>query len=69
MTLTTDYSAFGNENMIALSYKKLAEDVVPGAQILIGDGSIVLEVISCDIATGRCKRCAQTRRRSGRERM
>ena len=52
VTLTTDYSAFGNENMIALSYKKLAEDVVPGAQILIGDGSIVLEVISCDIANG-----------------
>ena len=52
VTLTTDYSAFGNENMIALSYKKLAEDVDPGAQILIGDGSIVLEVISCDIANG-----------------
>ena len=52
MTLTTDYSALGNENTIAMSYKKLAEDVVPGAQILIGDGSIVLEVLSCDVANG-----------------
>ena len=52
VTLTTDYSALGNENTIAMSYKKLAEDVVPGAQILIGDGSIVLEVLSCDVANG-----------------
>ena len=61
VTLTTDYSFLGNENTIAISYKKLAEDVLPGAQILIGDGSIVLEVLSCDVANGTVKaRCTNT---------
>jgi pyruvate kinase len=34
------------------SYKKLAVDVKPGSQILIADGSIVLEVISTSPSTG-----------------
>ena len=36
----------------ACSYKKLAVDVKPGSQILIADGSIVLEVISTDPNAG-----------------
>ena len=57
ITLTTDYSFLGDENTIALSYKKLPQDVSPGSQILIADGSVVLEVLSCDVAGGtvRCK--------------
>ncbi|KAG1664824.1 hypothetical protein FOA52_007082, partial [Chlamydomonas sp. UWO 241] len=43
VTITTDYAAFGDENTIAMSYKKLAVDVKPGSQILCADGSIVLE--------------------------
>lgn len=34
------------------SYKKLAEDVKKGSQILCADGSIVLEVIDTDPAAG-----------------
>lgn len=39
------------------SYKKLAEDVKIGSQILCADGSIVLEVLSTDPAAGtvQCK--------------
>ena len=57
ITLTTDYSFLGDESTIALSYKKLPQDVSPGSQILIADGSVVLEVLSCDVAGGtvRCK--------------
>ena len=44
------------------SYPKLAQDVSPGCQILCADGSIVLEVVSCDAAAGtvraRCKNSA-----------
>ena len=34
------------------SYKKLAEDVSPGSQILCADGSIVLEVLSTNPKAG-----------------
>ncbi len=39
------------------SYKKLAEDVQPGSQILCADGSIVLEVLSTNAKAGtvHCK--------------
>ena len=39
------------------SYKKLAEDVKPGSQILCADGSIVLEVLSTNVKAGtvHCK--------------
>lgn len=42
VTITTDYSKLGDSNTIAMSYKKLAEDVKPGMAILCADGSIVL---------------------------
>jgi len=62
ITITTDYDFKGNEKMIALSYKQLARDVKPGNQILCADGSVVLEVLSCDVKNGtvraRCKNSA-----------
>ena len=61
VTLTTDYSVEGDSNVIAISYKKLAQDVFPGNQILIADGSLVLVVVSCDKASGTVKaRCTNT---------
>ncbi|EFJ41139.1 cytosolic pyruvate kinase [Volvox carteri f. nagariensis] len=58
VTITTDYAQPGDENTIAMSYKKLAHDVKPGSQILCADGSIVLEVISTDPAAGTVRaRC------------
>jgi pyruvate kinase len=61
ITVTTDYNHQGDENMIAMSYQKLAQDVKKGSQILCADGSIVLEVVSTDPAAGtvRCK-CLNT---------
>lgn len=49
VTITTDYSYKGDEKMFAMTYKFLARDVKPGGQILIGDGSIVLQCISADM--------------------
>ncbi|GLC37228.1 hypothetical protein PLESTB_000993700 [Pleodorina starrii] len=61
VTITTDYAQPGDENLIAMSYKKLAQDVKPGSQILCADGSIVLEVISTDPAAGTVRaRCMNT---------
>ena len=37
---------------LCCSYKKLAVDLSPGSQVLIADGSIVLEVISTDKGAG-----------------
>ena len=40
------------------SYKKLAVDLKPGSQVLIADGSIVLEVVSTDPKQGTVRaRC------------
>eukprot|EP00798_Chlamydomonas_sp_ICE-L_P000272 gene272-1601_t len=57
INITTDYNFEGTEETIAMSYKKLAEDVKPGSQILIADGSIVLEVLTTNPSAGsvRCK--------------
>ena len=45
----------------ARSYKKLAQDVRPGLQILCADGSIVLEVVSTNPAAGTVRaRCLNT---------
>ncbi|GIL56779.1 hypothetical protein Vafri_12087 [Volvox africanus] len=61
VTIITDYAQPGDENTIAMSYKKLAQDVKPGSQILCADGSIVLEVISTDAAAGTVRaRCMNT---------
>ena len=52
-----DYSLKGDENMICMSYKKLAEDVQPGMVILCADGTISFTVLSCDTEAGlvRCR--------------
>ena len=61
VTLTTNYSAEGDSKLIAISYSKLAQDVFPGNQILIADGSLVLVVTSCDKANGTVQaRCTNT---------
>ena len=61
VTIHTDYSLHGDEYNVAMSYKKLPEDVAPGAEILIGDGSIVMTVLSCHPESGTVKcRCANT---------
>ncbi len=44
VTITTDYEQKGNDSLVAMSYKKLAEDVKVGQTILIADGSISLQV-------------------------
>ncbi|KAG6570310.1 hypothetical protein SDJN03_29225, partial [Cucurbita argyrosperma subsp. sororia] len=55
--ISTDYSLKGDENMICMSYKKLAEDVKPGSVILCSDGTISFTVLSCDKKLGlvRCR--------------
>jgi len=61
ITITTDYEFKGNNTTIAMSYKKLAEDVHPGSTILVADGSISLEVLSTNPAAGTVKaRCLNT---------
>lgn len=61
ITVTTDYTIKGDEEMIAMSYQKLAVDLKPGNTILCADGTITLTVLSCDAAAGtvRC-RCENT---------
>nr|XP_033514209.1 pyruvate kinase, cytosolic isozyme-like isoform X1 [Nicotiana tomentosiformis] len=47
----------GDESMICMSYKKLAEDVKPQSVILCADGTITFTVLSCDKENGlvRCR--------------
>jgi len=47
LKLTTDYDFKGDSTCIACTYQKLPTSVVPGNQILMADGSVVLEVKSC----------------------
>lgn len=62
ITISTDYSIKGDENMICMSYKKLAEDLKPGSVILCADGTISFTVLSCDKKQGlvhcRCENSA-----------
>ncbi|KAL3752013.1 hypothetical protein ACJRO7_012776 [Eucalyptus globulus] len=62
ITISTDYSIKGDETMICMSYKKLAEDVKPGSVILCADGTITFTVLSCDTEAGlvycRCENSA-----------
>ncbi|URD86495.1 Pyruvate kinase [Musa troglodytarum] len=61
ITITTDYSIKGDENMISMSYKKLPIDLKPGNTILCSDGTITLIVLSCDLEAGTVKcRCQNT---------
>ncbi|MQM15172.1 hypothetical protein Taro_048109 [Colocasia esculenta] len=68
ITISTDYSLKGDENLITMSYKKLPVDLKPGNTklpvdlkpgntILCVDGTITLTVLSCDPASGtvRCR--------------
>ena len=52
LTLTTDYSVVGDENLIAVSYQWMARDVKCGDNILMADGSVMLEVLSTDVDAG-----------------
>eukprot|EP00980_Cylindrotheca_fusiformis_P004156 scaffold909_cov135-Cylindrotheca_fusiformis.AAC.13 len=52
LTLTTDYSFKGNNQRLACSYPSMATSVSPGQPILVADGSLVLTVLSCDVAAG-----------------
>ncbi|XP_043693807.1 pyruvate kinase, cytosolic isozyme [Telopea speciosissima] len=62
ITISTDYSIKGDENMISMSYKKMAEDLNPGSVILCADGTITLTVLSCNKNVGlvqcRCENSA-----------
>lgn len=57
ITITTDYSIKGDENLISMSYMKLAEHVKPQSIILCADGTISLTVLTCDKEQGlvRCR--------------
>ncbi|GLT79491.1 hypothetical protein SLA2020_509770 [Shorea laevis] len=57
ITITTDYSIKGDENLISMSYQKLAQDLKPGSVILCSDGTISLTVLACDKQSGlvRCR--------------
>jgi pyruvate kinase len=52
LILTTDYSFKGDSKKLACSYPSLPKSVSPGQSILVADGSLVLTVLSCDIAAG-----------------
>jgi pyruvate kinase len=47
LKLTTDYDFKGDHTCIACTYKSLPKSVVPGNQILMADGTVVLEVKEC----------------------
>ena len=52
LVLTTDYSFKGDSSKLACSYPAMATSVKPGQTILCADGSLVLTVLSCDVAAG-----------------
>jgi len=52
LILTTDYDFLGNSTKLACSYKSLPSSVKIGQKILCADGSLVLTVVSCDVAAG-----------------
>jgi pyruvate kinase len=59
ITITTDYSIKGDENMISMSYQKIAVDLKPGSTILCADGTISLTVLSCDPEHGMVRCCCE----------
>jgi pyruvate kinase len=50
--LTADYNFKGDATKIACSYPQLADSVVPGQEILVADGSLVLTVLTTDPSRG-----------------
>jgi len=59
ITISTDYDIKGDENMICMSYKKLAHDVKPGSIVLCADGTISFKVLSCDKKAGLVRCCCE----------
>ncbi|GKC82862.1 pyruvate kinase, cytosolic isozyme [Tanacetum coccineum] len=58
ITITTDYTIQGDQNMISMSYKNLANDLKPNSVILCSDGTISMTVLACDKERGLVKcRC------------
>lgn len=55
LILTTDYSHKSNGTKLGITYQKLPQSVKPGNQILIADGSLVLEVESITGTEVACK--------------
>jgi len=55
LRLVTDYEFKGDSSTIAMTYDKLPTAVVPGQQILMADGSVVLEVKECGKDYVDCK--------------
>jgi len=56
LTLTTDYSHKSDGTKLGITYDKLPSSVKPGNQILIADGSLVLEVVKVlNKAEVKCK--------------
>ncbi|CAL0299239.1 unnamed protein product [Lupinus luteus] len=57
ITISIDYSIKGDENMISMSYKKLAHHLNPGSNVLCADGTISFTVLECDKENGsvRCR--------------
>eukprot|EP00531_Pseudo-nitzschia_arenysensis_P001433 CAMPEP_0116155008 /NCGR_PEP_ID=MMETSP0329-20121206/22082_1 /TAXON_ID=697910 /ORGANISM="Pseudo-nitzschia arenysensis, Strain B593" /LENGTH=530 /DNA_ID=CAMNT_0003652021 /DNA_START=45 /DNA_END=1637 /DNA_ORIENTATION=+ len=52
LILTGDYSYKAvDSTKLACSYDQMAEDVKEGQEILVADGSLVLTVLKCDVAT------------------
>ncbi|OIV90061.1 hypothetical protein TanjilG_21193 [Lupinus angustifolius] len=52
ITISIDYSIKGDENMISMSYKKLAHHLNPGSNVLCADGTISFTVLECDTDNG-----------------
>jgi pyruvate kinase len=52
IVLTNDYAFKGDKHKLACSYEALAKSVTAGQNILVADGSLVLQVTSCDVAAG-----------------
>lgn len=57
ITITTDYSIKGDENMISMSYNKIDVDLKPRSTILCADDTITFTVLSYDHVQGlvRCR--------------
>jgi len=52
IVLTSDYKFKGDKTKLACSYPSLATSVKTGQSILVADGSLVLTVLSADVAAG-----------------
>ncbi|CAK0807701.1 unnamed protein product [Prorocentrum cordatum] len=53
--LVTDYSVKGDENHVAITYSRLPKDIKVGQQILVQDGTVILDVTSTGDDFVMCK--------------